>query len=82
MTAISLARAGLVGRTAELGALFDLVDRVRERDRFRALVVRGEPGIGKTSLLTAIYKNPFDAGRNLRARMAAAGHPVPERDAA
>jgi RNA polymerase sigma-70 factor, ECF subfamily len=30
----------------------------------------------------AIYKNLFDARRNLRARMAAAGHPVPETDAA
>jgi RNA polymerase sigma-70 factor (ECF subfamily) len=30
----------------------------------------------------AIYKNLFDARRNLRARMAAAGHPVPEKDAA
>ena len=30
----------------------------------------------------AIYKNLFDARRNLRARMAAAGHPVPEENAA
>jgi RNA polymerase sigma-70 factor (ECF subfamily) len=30
----------------------------------------------------AIYKNLFDARRNLRARMAAAGHPVPQEDAA
>jgi RNA polymerase sigma-70 factor (ECF subfamily) len=30
----------------------------------------------------AIYKNLFDARRNLRASMAAAGYPVPERDAA
>jgi RNA polymerase sigma-70 factor, ECF subfamily len=30
----------------------------------------------------AIYKNLFDARRNLRARMAAAGHPVAEKDAA
>jgi RNA polymerase sigma-70 factor, ECF subfamily len=30
----------------------------------------------------AIYKNLFDARRNLRARMAAAGHPVFEEDAA
>jgi RNA polymerase sigma-70 factor (ECF subfamily) len=28
----------------------------------------------------AIYKTLFDARRNLRARMAAAGHPVPEKD--
>ena len=30
----------------------------------------------------AIYKNLFDARRNLRASMAAAGHPVLEKDAA
>ena len=30
----------------------------------------------------AIYKNLFDARRNLRARMAAAGHPVGEEDEA
>jgi RNA polymerase sigma-70 factor, ECF subfamily len=30
----------------------------------------------------AIYKNLFDARRSLRARMAAAGHPLPEKDAA
>jgi hypothetical protein len=30
----------------------------------------------------AIYKNLFDARRNLRARMAAARHPVREKDAA
>lgn len=47
------APAGLVGRAAELGVLFDFVDGVRERDGARALVVRGEQGIGKTSLLFA-----------------------------
>jgi outer membrane protein TolC len=30
----------------------------------------------------AIYKNLFDARRNLRARMAAAGHALPARHAA
>ena len=30
----------------------------------------------------AIYKNLFDARRNLRASMATAGHPVLEKDAA
>jgi DNA-binding CsgD family transcriptional regulator/tetratricopeptide (TPR) repeat protein len=62
MTAISPAPAGLVGRTAELGVLFDLVDRVRESDRARALVVRGDPGIGKTSLLTAASHRATDRG--------------------
>ena len=62
MTAISLAPAGLVGRRAELDVLFDLVDRVRERDQTRALVMRGEPGIGKTSLLTAAEHRASDGG--------------------
>lgn len=53
MSALLLAPASLVGREAELGVLFDLVDRVRDRGQTRALVVCGEPGIGKTSLLTA-----------------------------
>ncbi len=53
MTAISSAPAGLVGRKDELAFLFDLVDRISERDTGRALVIRGEPGIGKTSLLRA-----------------------------
>jgi RNA polymerase sigma-70 factor (ECF subfamily) len=30
----------------------------------------------------AMYKNLFDGRRNLRARMAAAGPPVPDKDAA
>jgi DNA-binding CsgD family transcriptional regulator/predicted ATPase len=62
MTAISFAPAGLVGRTAELGVLFDIVDRLRERDRARALVVRGEPGIGKTSLLAAARRRASHSG--------------------
>jgi hypothetical protein len=37
-----------------------------------------EPGSNRN----AIYKNLFDARRSLRARMAAAGHPVPHEDAA
>jgi hypothetical protein len=41
----------LVGRERELGVLDGLVDRVGERGG--ALVVRGEPGIGKSALLAA-----------------------------
>jgi DNA-binding CsgD family transcriptional regulator len=62
MTAISRAPARLMGREVELGVLFDLVDRVREDDLPRALVVRGEPGIGKTSLLTAGRHHASDRG--------------------
>src|ERR671916_1118556 len=40
----------LVSRPAELGMLDALLDGVRAGDG-RALVVRGEPGVGKTALL-------------------------------
>ena len=42
--------AGLAGRHAECGALDQLVEDVRAGDS-RALVVHGEPGVGKTALL-------------------------------
>ena len=47
MTAISLAPAGPVGLTAELGALFDLIDRVREGDRLGLLVVPVSQGLAR-----------------------------------
>src|SRR5579872_4733612 len=50
----------LIGRTAELELLFELVDRLPERGG--ALVVRGEPGIGKTSLLGAASRHATDGG--------------------
>jgi DNA-binding CsgD family transcriptional regulator len=62
VTVTSFAPADLVGRTAELEVLFDIVDRVRGQDRPRALVVRGEPGIGKTSLLTAARHRASHSG--------------------
>jgi DNA-binding CsgD family transcriptional regulator len=62
MTAISSARAGLIGRSVELGILFDLVDRAGEDHTPRALVVRGEPGIGKTELLTAARDHASGTG--------------------
>jgi DNA-binding CsgD family transcriptional regulator len=49
MTATLPGTPRLIGRAAELETLFGLVDRVSERGG--ALVVRGEPGIGKTALL-------------------------------
>ena len=42
--------AQLAGRRDELGVLGGLVDAVREGES-RVLVVRGEPGVGKTTLL-------------------------------
>ena len=43
---------GLVGREAELGVLWELVDRVAA-GRGGSVWVEGEPGIGKTVLVAA-----------------------------
>ena len=43
----------LIGREAELATLLGLVDRMSERGG--ALVIRGEPGIGKTALLDTLW---------------------------
>ena len=48
---VEQAAALLLGREAELGVVYGLIDEVGEGGS--ALVVRGEPGIGKYSLLTA-----------------------------
>src|SRR5690242_56712 len=45
--------AGLIGRRAECDALDQLLDCVRAGES-RALVVHGEPGVGKTALLDYI----------------------------
>jgi DNA-binding CsgD family transcriptional regulator len=50
----------LIGREAELETLLGLVDRVYERGG--ALLIRGEPGIGKTSLLTAASRQAAESG--------------------
>jgi DNA-binding SARP family transcriptional activator/predicted negative regulator of RcsB-dependent stress response len=44
----------LAGRRAELAMLETLFDRVAVAGRGRAVVIRGEPGIGKSSLLEAL----------------------------
>jgi RNA polymerase sigma-70 factor, ECF subfamily len=58
----------------------------RQREVFVAIALNDVPidvlALQLGSNRNAIYKNLFDARRNLRARMAAAGHPLPERDAA
>ena len=43
--------AGLTGRHAECGVLDQLVEAVTHTGESRALVVRGEAGVGKTALL-------------------------------
>jgi hypothetical protein len=50
----------IFGREHELSQLYELVDRVHERGA--ALLVRGEPGIGKSTLLAAACRRAEDAG--------------------
>ena len=73
---------------AQLKALAVAIGELTERQRevFAAIALNDVPidvlAIRLGTNRNAIYKNLFDARRNLRASMAAAGHPVPERDAA
>lgn len=57
---VELSSARLVGRDPELSVVYDLVDGISERGG--ALVVRGEPGIGKSALLAAASARARDAG--------------------
>ena len=50
----------LIGRGNELAVLFQLVDRASEHGG--ALVVHGEPGVGKTSLLRAASRRACERG--------------------
>jgi DNA-binding CsgD family transcriptional regulator len=59
-TNTSPAVSRLMGRGAELERLFEFVDGLSERGR--SLVVRGEPGIGKTSLLAEATQRAADNG--------------------
>ena len=65
-------------------AIGDLTDR--QREVFVAIALNDVPidvlAIQLDTNRNAIYKNLFDARRNLRASMAAAGHPVLQKDAA
>jgi DNA-binding CsgD family transcriptional regulator len=60
MTAATQTSARLIGRERELEVLSGVVDRVPERGG--ALVVRGEPGAGKTSLLMAASRRATASG--------------------
>src|SRR3954452_10614283 len=53
-------RAPLLGRAHEEALLTSLLDDVAERGR--ALVLRGEPGIGKSRLLSAAARAARDRG--------------------
>ena len=72
----------------QLGALSAAIGELteRQRDVFRAVALNDVPidllAIRLGTNRNAIYKNLFDARRNLRASMAAAGHPVGHKNAA
>jgi len=53
------ARMSLLGRTDECAVLDGLIDHVR-RGESRSLVLRGEPGIGKTALLKYLVESASD----------------------
>jgi RNA polymerase sigma-70 factor (ECF subfamily) len=72
----------------QLTALSTAISELTERQRevFVAIALNDVPidvlALRLGTNRNAIYKNLFDARRNLRARMASAGHPVLEEDAA
>jgi RNA polymerase sigma-70 factor, ECF subfamily len=76
-----------VEQHAQLEALAVAIGRLtdRQRDVFVAIALNDVPidalAIRLGTNRNAIYKNLFDARRNLRASMAAAGHPVSPRNA-
>jgi len=71
-------------RQEELAALSAAIGELTERQRevFVAIALNEVPidvlALRLDTNRNAIYKNLFDARRNLRTKMAAAGHPVPE----
>ncbi len=75
-------------RQEQLGALSRAIGELTERQRevFVAIALNDVSidllAVRLDTNRNAIYKNLFDARRNLRAGMAAAGHPVREKDAA
>ena len=51
-----------VGRRPELAMLLTVLDRCRSSRRGRAIVIRGDAGIGKTSMVNAIRAVALEAG--------------------
>ena len=51
-----------VGRRAELALLTTLLEQVRRSGRARTIAVRGEAGIGKSSLIQALVRTASDLG--------------------
>lgn len=60
---------GLVERERELAVLRSAVDRARQGDG-ALIVIRGPAGIGKSSLLDALLREPGDGVSSMRARCA------------
>jgi RNA polymerase sigma-70 factor (ECF subfamily) len=75
-----------VERREQLDALSAAIGKLTERQRevFVAVALNDVPidvlAVQLGTNRNALYKNLFDARRNLRAGMAAAGHPVAEED--
>jgi DNA-binding SARP family transcriptional activator len=72
-----------VGRQAELALLTTLLEQVAQSGRARAVAVRGEPGIGKSSLIHALMRRAGSSGvaahtlQVLDFGQAAADRPIP-----
>lgn len=75
-------REGLAGRRAEIAMLETLFERVVATRRARAVVVRGEPGIGKSSLLDALARAASNRADVLVANVVDFGQPAAERPGA
>jgi DNA-binding SARP family transcriptional activator len=54
--------AGVVGRDAELAAVLDAFKRVRAGEGREALLVSGEAGVGKTTVVAETARMAFDGG--------------------
>jgi RNA polymerase sigma-70 factor, ECF subfamily len=85
---LALRPGGRLEQQEQLKALSAAIGELTDRQRavFVAIALNDVPidvlAIRLGTNRNAIYKNLFDARRNLRARMAVAGHPVREKDAA
>ena len=61
-SSLSRCHAPFVGRRAELALLTTLLEQVRRSGRARTIAVRGEAGIGKSSLIQALVRTASDLG--------------------
>ena len=57
-----MAPVGVVGRETELAAVADAVKRVTAGERLEVLLVSGEAGLGKTTLVAEAARAAFDGG--------------------